>query len=318
MIKASNRLEARVVPKNAKQRLLKNIWDYREMYLLAIPAIVYVFIFSYMPMYGIIIAFQDAKLANGFGASQWLGLYHFKRFFQGIYFERLIVNTLEVSIWSHIGGMPVALTFALLLHNSTNQKIKKFSQSLTYVPSLLSMVLVMTITNLFISRQGGLVNLMFARWGLPTFDPYAMPEAVIPIYVFTGIWQSTGSGCIIYLGALASVDEEMVEAARIDGASKLRIIWSIQLPSILPTLVTMLILNMGSIFSVGAEKMLLIQTPLNMKKSEVIGTYVYKCGIADKQYGFSAAIGLFSTLINVTMVAIVNWISDRLTGYGLV
>ena len=318
MTKTINRLEPRVAPMNAKQRLLKNIWDYREMYLLAIPAIVYVFIFSYIPMYGIIIAFQDAKLANGFGASQWLGLYHFKRFFTGIYFERLIVNTVEISLWAHLFGMPVALSFALLLHNSTNQKIKKFSQSLTYIPSLLSMVIVMTIVNLFIARNGGLVNILFANWGLPTFDPYAMEEAVIPIYILSGVWQSTGSGCIIYLGALSSVDEEMIEAARIDGASKLRIIFSIQLPTILPTLVTMLILNMGSIFSVGAEKMLLIQTPLNMKKSEVIGTYVYKCGIADKQYGFSAAIGFFSTIINVTMVAIVNFISDKLTGYGLV
>ena len=318
MIKASNRLEPRAVPKTATQRLLKNIWDYREMYLLAIPAIVYVFIFSYMPMYGIIIAFQDAKLANGFGASQWLGLYHFKRFFNGIYFERLMVNTITTSIWAHLGGMPVALAFALLLHNSTNLKIKKFAQSLTYIPSLLSMVIVMTIVNLFIARNGGLVNILFANWGLPTFDPYAMEGAVIPIYVFSGIWQSTGSGCIIYLGALASVDEEMVEAARIDGASKLRIIFSIQLPSILPTLVTMLILNMGSIFTVGAEKMLLIQTPLNMKTSEVIGTYVYKCGIADKQYGFAAAIGMFSNIINVSMVAIVNWIADRITGMGII
>ena len=318
MIKASNRLSDRPVPKTARQRLVKNIWDYREMYLLAIPAIVYVFIFSYMPMYGIIIAFQDAKLANGFGASQWLGLYHFKRFFNSIYFERLIINTVEISLWAHLFGMPVSLGFALLLHNSTNQKIKKFSQSLTYIPSLLSMVIVMTIVNLFIARNGGLINILFANWGLPTFDPYAMEEAVIPIYLLSGIWQNTGHGCLIYLGALSSVDEEMVEAARIDGASKLRIIFSIQLPSILPTLVTMLILNMGSIFSVGAEKMLLIQTPLNMKKSEVIGTYVYKCGIADKQYGFAAAIGMFSTMINVTMVAIVNWISDKLTGYGLV
>ncbi len=318
MIKPRNALADRYVPKTAGQRLLKNIWDYREMYLLAIPAIVYVFIFSYMPMYGIVIAFQDAKLANGFGASQWLGLYHFKRFFNSIYFERLIVNTLNTSIWSHIGGMPVALAFALLLHNSTNQKIKKFSQSLTYIPSLLSMVIVMTIVRLLINRNGGLVNILFANWGLPTYDFFSMESAVIPIYVLSGIWQSTGSGCIIYLGALASVDEEMVEAARIDGASKLRIIFSIQLPSILPTLVTMLILNMGSIFSVGAEKMLLIQNPLNVKTSEVIGTYVYKCGIADTQYGFSAAIGMFSNVINVTMVALVNWISDRLTGMGIV
>lgn len=318
MIKASNRLEARVVPKTAKQRLLKNIWDYREMYLLALPAILHVLIFSYLPMYGIVIAFQDAKLANGFGASQWLGLYHFKRFFNGMYFERLIVNTFSTSFWAHVGGMPVALTFALLLHNSTNQKIKKFSQSLTYIPSLLSMVLVMTIVGLFIDRRGGLVNILFRQWGLPAIDFYALPEAVIPIYVFSGIWQNTGSGCIIYLGALASVDEEMVEAARIDGASKLRIIFNIQLPSILPTLVTMLILNMGTIFTVGTEKMLLIQTPLNTKKSEVIGTYVYKCGIADTQHGFAAAIGMFSNIINVTMVAIVNWISDRITGMGII
>ncbi len=318
MIKASNRLADRPVPKTAGQRLLKNIWDFREMYILVIPAIIYVFIFNYIPMYGIVIAFQDAKLAKGFGASEWMGLYHFKRFFNGIYFERLMLNTFNTSIWSHIFGMPVSLGFALCLHNATNKHLKKFSQSMTYFPSLLSMVLVMTIVKLFIDRNGGLINFLFFQWGLPQVDFFALPEAVIPIYVISGVWQGTGSGCIIYLGALAGVDEEMVEAARIDGASKLRIIWSIQLPSILPTLVTMLILNMGSIFSVGAEKMLLLQTPLNMKTSEVIGTYVYKCGIMDAQYGFSAAVGIFSNIINVTMVAIVNWISDRITGMGLI
>lgn len=318
MIKASKTPTNQPALRTANQRLTKKIWDFREMYLLIIPAVIFLIIFHYIPLYGIIIAFQDAQIAKGFGASEWIGLYHFKRFFNGIYFERLVTNTLNTSLWSHIFGMPIALSFALCLHNSTNKYIKKFSQSMTYIPSLLSMVLVITILRLFVNREGGLINVLFNQWGLPLIDFFAMPGAVIPMYVITGVWSGVGSGCIIYLGALAGVDEEMVEAARIDGASKMRIIFNIQLPSILPTLVTMLILNMGSMFSVGAEKMLLLQTPLNMKTSEVIGTYTYKAGIVDAQYGFSGAVGIFSNIINVTLVAITNFISDKITGYGLI
>ena len=318
MIKASNKLSDISVPKTARQRLLKNIWDYREMYLMALPAIIFVFVFSYIPMYGIIIAFQDAQLAKGYGASEWMGLYHFKRFFNGIYFERLITNTFSISLWAHIFGMPVALSFALCLHNSTNPRIKKAAQTLTYLPSLLSLVVVITILRIFVNKDGGLINIMLHQWGIPAIDFMGEPDAVIPMYVISGVWQSTGSGCIIYLGALAGVDEEMTEAARIDGASKLRIIFSIQLPSILPTLVTMLILNIGSMMSVGSDKLLLLQTPLNITKSEVISTYVYQAGVVEAQYGFSAAVGLFNTLINVTLVAIANFVADKVTGYGLV
>lgn len=318
MIKASKKPTNQPVLKTANQRLVKNIWDYREMYLMAIPAIIFVFVFSYIPMYGIIIAFQDAQLAKGFGASEWIGLYHFKRFFNGIYFERLITNTLNISIWAHIFGMPVALGFALCLHNSTNKHIKKASQSLTYLPSLLSLVVVVTIIRIFVNKEGGLINILLNQFHMPPIDFMAMPEAVVPMYIISSVWQSTGSGCIIYLGALSGVDEEMVEAARIDGASKLRIIFSIQLPSILPTLVTMLILNIGSMMSVGADKLLLLQTDLNTETSEVISTYVYKSGIVEAQYGFSAAVGLFNTIINVTLVAIANFVSDKITGYGLV
>lgn len=317
MIKANKIAKTRPVSKTEGERLVKRIWDYREMYLMLIPSLIYVFIFSYIPMYGIIIGFQDMKLGDVYGQSTWVGLYHIKRFFEGIWIETLLRNTLILTAIGALLGIPLNLGLALLLHNSTNKHIKKLVQSITYVPNLLSLVLIIGILNLFVDREGGLINIVRQLMGYPKFDFYASVDAFLPMYILSGIWQGTGAGAIIYIGALAGVDEEMVEAARIDGASKLRIIWNIQLPSIKPTLVTMMIMNFGHVFAVGADKILLMQSPLNVDISEVISTYIYQSGIVQARYSFSTAVGLFQNVCNIIMLAIVNFVADKFTGMGI-
>lgn len=317
MIKANKIAKTRPVSKTEGERLVKRIWDYREMYLMLIPSLIYVFIFSYIPMYGIIIGFQDMKLGDVYGQSTWVGLDHIKRFFEGIWIETLLRNTLILTAIGALLGIPLNLGLALLLHNSTNKHIKKLVQSITYVPNLLSLVLIIGILNLFVDREGGLINIVRQLMGYPKFDFYASVDAFLPMYILSGIWQGTGAGAIIYIGALAGVDEEMVEAARIDGASKLRIIWNIQLPSIKPTLVTMMIMNFGHVFAVGADKILLMQSPLNVDISEVISTYIYQSGIVQARYSFSTAVGLFQNVCNIIMLAIVNFVADKFTGMGI-
>lgn len=317
MIKANKIAKTRPVNKTEGQRLVKRVWDYREMYLMLIPSLIYVFIFSYIPMYGIIIGFQNMRLGDAYGQSAWVGLYHLKRFFEGIWIESLLRNTLIITAIGALLGIPFNLGFALLLHNSTNKYIKKIVQSLSYIPNLLSLVLIVGILNLFVDREGGLINIVRQMMGLKNIDFFASIDAFLPMYFISGIWQSTGAGAIIFIGALAGVDEQMVEAARIDGASKWRIIWHIQLPSIKPTVVTMMIMSFGNVFAVGADKVLLMQTPLNEEISEVISTYIYKSGIVGAQYSFTTAVGLFQNVCNIAMLAIVNFIADKLTGMGI-
>ena len=300
-------------------RVAKDLWRDRMLYLFLLPAILVVFIFSYIPMYGVLMGFQDVKIGDSFGTSEWIGLYHFWRFFKGNFINIILKNTAVIAIATSLFSIPCALTLALMLHNSTNPVIKKLCQSATYIPHLLSTVIVVSILRLFVNREGGLINILLVNvFQTEAIDFFAEPAAFVPMYVISGIWSSCGYNAVVYIGALASVDEEMVEAARIDGASKLQIIWHIQLPSIRHTVVTMLILSMGNLFAVGTDKVLLMQTDLNQPASETIGTYVYKAGVGNAQYGFSTAVGLFQNLINVTMMLLVNKIGDKLADTSII
>ena len=300
-------------------RVAKDLWRDKVLYLFLLPAIVLVVVFSYIPMYGVLIAFQDVKIGDTFGAGEWMGLYHFQRFFKSIWLEILLKNTVVISIVSYVFGWICNMGLALLLHNATNVKIRKLAQSITYIPNLLSTVIVIAILRLFVEREGGLINVLLTKvFETKAYDFFAEPDAFLPMYIISSIWANCGAGAVVYIGALASVEEEMVEAARIDGASKLQIIWYIQLPSIRNTIITMLIMNMGRLFAVGADKVLLMQTDLNLEASEVISTYIYKAGVGSAQYGFSSAIGLFQNVINVTMMLIVNFISDKLADTSII
>ena len=255
MINVNKALKNRPIPKTEGQRLAKRVWDYREMYLLLLPSIIYVIIFHYIPMYGVIIGFQDMKIGDVYGTSTWVGLYHIKRFLKSIYLWPMLRNTLAISSLSIFLGLPITLLFAVMLHNCSNKFIKKSVQTITYVPHLLSLVVIISILRLFVASDSGLINIVRYKLGLPNIDFFSKPEYFLPMHYISGVWQSLGSSAIIFLGALSGVDEEMMEAARIDGANKARIIWSIQLPSILPTIVTVTVMNFGGILNTGVDKM---------------------------------------------------------------
>lgn len=297
---------------NVQTRFLrKEIWRHRELYLFILPGFVALLIFSYGPMYGIVTAFQDVKFGRGYGMNDWVGLYHFKRFFNSTWFGTVMKNSISVSFLLHFLQLPLEVALALMLHNCNKTVLKKTAQMTSYLPHLLSTVVVVSIINVFCAGDYGLINILLQNAGHSRISFFGSPGWVYPLYLISDIWKQTGYGAVVYMGALSSVDEELMEASRIDGASRLQGIWYIQIPSILPTIVTMLIMGMGQLFAMGADKMLLLQTDLNLSASEIISTYVYKVGIMQSQYGFSAAVGLFQNIINVTLLLTVNWISKK-------
>lgn len=305
--------------KKKKRALLrKELWRHRELFLLMLPALVIITIFTYGPMPGVLMAFQDAKIGVPILKNEWVGFKHFIRLFNGHWFPIAIKNTVIISFLQTIACWPFPIVLALLLHNSTNTKIKKVTQMVTYIPHLLSMVVVVSILNVFCSGESGLINILLIKLGMERINFFGSPDWVRPLYIISYIWVEIGYGAIIYMGALSTVDEEQIEAAQIDGANKLQCIWHIQLPTILPTIATMLILNVGKMFNVGADKMLLMQTDLNLSASEILSTYTYKMGFQSYQYGFSTAIGLFQGIINLILLLSVNKISKKLTDVSVI
>lgn len=291
--------------------------DYYQIYLLMLPAIVFIAIFCYYPMYGAQIAFRDYKFKLGFWGSEWVGLKHFIRYITGANFWQLFRNTLFLSLYSLVAGFPVPIILAFLLNEMKNQTFKRVVQMLTYIPHFMSTVAVCGLILLFLKRDTGLINQIIVLFGGEARNFIAEPGAFRTIYVLSGVWQGAGWGSIIYLAALSAVDAEIIEAAKIDGTNRIQKIWYIDFPSILPTIVILLILNCGSLLSVGYEKVLLLQNNLNMDTSDVISTYVYRIGIQDAQYSFSTAIGLFNSVVNIIVLIIVNAIAGKVGNTSL-
>ena len=294
----------------------KKIWKYRAYYVLMLPAIIYVAIFCYGPMYGIQIAFKDFKPVLGYDGSPWVGLKHFINFFGGANFWRLIRNTLYITTYSLIVGFPIPIILALLL-NEVKEKVRKPVQTILYAPHFISVVVMVGILNLVFSPTFGIVNNVIEMLGGERTYFMVEPSAFRHIYVWSGIWQKMGWNAVIYIAALSTVDEELHEAARIDGASRLQRIWYINIPTILPTILILLIMQIGSIASVGYEKIYLLQNDLNVEVAEVISTYVYKRGIVNTNYSFSTAVGLFNNLINVLFLFVANFFAKKTTDTSL-
>ncbi len=290
----------------------KNIWKHREFYVLLIPAIVFAFIFQYIPMYGITMAFKNVKLGQGYGGT-WVGLANFKRIFATNQFWKIVRNTLTINFSVLLVTVPVPIILAVLLHNCPFQGIKKFTQTSTYLPYLVSMVVVVSLMNVFCNGEFGLINILLSKMGKDRIAFFGDPDWVIPLYVISALWQSSGYNAIIYLAALTSIDHSVLEASKIDGASKLKKIWYIDLPMIKPTIVTMLLLNLGRIMTLSSvDKILLMQTPLNISVAETLGTYVYKTGVVNAQYGFSTAVGLLNNVCNLIILFTANWLSKKI------
>lgn len=299
------------------RRFLLHLKKYYQLYLLALPAVLYLFIFNYIPMYGAQIAFRDYKAAAGITGSQWVGLKHFSRFLGSHQFKRVFSNTLILSFQQLVISFPFPILLALMLNQVSSRFFKKTVQTVTYAPHFISIVVLVGMLNLFLSPNTGLVNTVVKQMGGEPVFFMGTPEWFRPIYILSSIWQSTGWGSVIYLATLSSVDPGLYEAARIDGCSRFGLIRYVDLPALAPTIVMMLIMSLGTIMDIGFQKAFLMQNPLNAATSQIISTYVYEVGLMDAQFSYSTAIGLFNSVINVVMLLIVNKAAKKLSGTGL-
>ena len=291
----------------AKFEILQN-WG---LYLLLLPTLLYVIIFHYGPMYGVLIAFKDFSAGLGIMGSKWVGFKHFTKFLGSYNFWSLLKNTLTLSVYSLIAGFPIPIIFALFLNYVGNRKLQKSIQTISYAPHFISTVVLVGMLSVFLSPSTGLVNILLRTLGLTPVLFMGSAPLFKHIYVWSGIWQGTGWASIIYIASLAGISPELHEAAIVDGANKLRRIWHIDIPGIMPTAITLLILNTGSIMSVGFEKAFLMQNSLNLESSEIISTYVYKVGLLGAQFSYSSAVGLFNSVVGFILIIAVNYISKK-------
>ena len=291
-----------------------------QLYLFLVIPIVLVFIFNYIPMAGIQLAFKKYNMNLGIMGSPWIGFDNFKKFFRNYQFWRLLKNTLTLSLYGMLAGFPIPIMLALLLNSMNNLKYKKFIQTVTYMPHFISTVVMVGLIIQVFNPRIGLYGIIYsAVTGNNAPDVLGSASAFPHLYVLSGVWQSMGWNSIIYMAALAGVDAELHEAAQMDGASKFQRILHIDLPYILPTAIMLLILNAGSIMNIGFEKAFLMQNNLNLRSSEVISTYVYKMGLesATGDYGYATAIGLFNSVINFILIVSVNAVSKKVTEQSL-
>ena len=295
----------------------RELFRHRTLYLMTVPALIFFLIFSYIPMAGVQIAFRKYNIRGGIWHSPWVGWDNFSRFFNSYMFERVLVNTLTLSFYGLIAGFPLPILFALCLNVMRSQRFKKAVQMVTYAPHFISVIVLCGMVRLFLSPVSGIVNVAIVALGGERINFMAEPGMFRHIYVWSDVWQNTGWGAIVYLAALSGISPELYEAARVDGANRHHIIRYIELPGILPTIIIMLLLKLGSIMNVGFQKAFMLQTTANSTTSEIIATYVYKIGLTRAQYSFSAAIGLFNTAINIALLCFSNGVSKRLTETSL-
>lgn len=301
-----------------KQRHWRNVWHHREFYMFLLPAVVLGLIFLYYPMYGVTLAFKDLKMGQTLTEGKWVGLKHFKNLFATNQFAEILWNTISLNFLVLVVSIPLPLILAVVMHNSPSKKLKSFCQTTTYLPYMVSMVVVVTLLNTFFSNSYGLINTLRENAGKEPIKFFEETGWFVPMYLISAVWQSAGYNSIVYLAALSSVDQSVVEAATIDGATKLQRMWHIDLKLIMGTVITMFLLNIGAIMGLSImEKVLLMQNPANLQVSETIGTFVYKMGIENAMYGFSTAVGVFNTIVNLTILFISNKVTKKLTGQGL-
>lgn len=296
-----------------KRKIKSNI----PLYVLLFPSIILLIMFAYIPMLGLVIAFKDYSPANGILNSPWVGFKYFTQFFNSVQFGTTMMNTLKISIYSILVGFPLPILLALLCNQLRAGKFKKVFQVTTYLPHFISTMVMCGIIILFLSPNSGLIANIFRTLGWTMPNLLSKPDSFAGVYVWSDVWQHIGWDSIIYLAALSAIDPTYYEAATMDGASRMQKILNIDLPLLLPTAMILLILRAGSLLSIGFEKVLLLQNPLNLAGSEVISTYVYKVGMQNFQYSYSTAIGLFNTVVNLIILLSVNWFSKRYTKTGL-
>lgn len=303
-----------------KQKVKNNLFYMRKnylLYLLVLPAIVLTFIFKYVPIYGLLIAFKNYNPLQGIIGSEWVGLEHFTRFLSSPNFMILLVNTLKLSVYGLLLGFFPPIILAISFNLLASDKLKKRLQLILYAPNFISVVIIVGMIFLFFSNKGP-VNHIYEFFTGKTVPFLTEPDFFRPLYIFSGIWQGIGWSLILYTATLSNVSPELIDAAKIDGANILQRIWHVDIPAIKPVMVISFILAAGGIMSVGYEKAYLMQTTMNLPSSEIIATYVYKVGLQSGDYSYSTAVGLFNSLINLILIIAVNQTVKKLNdGEGL-
>lgn len=294
--------------------IIKNNW---QLYLLVLPAIIYFFIFEYMPMYGVQIAFKKYQVSKGIWGSEWVGLKHFKDFFNAYYFKRLLANTLLLNVYYLLWSFPIPIILAILLNRIRNDKTKRFIQTSIYMPHFISTIVLAGMTYIFLSPSSGIFNVVRGMLGLEVVDYMSKYTAFRTIYIVSSIWRGAGYSSILFIACLTSVDTALYEAADIDGASVWHKIWYIDIPTLLPTAMMTMILKMGSMLSSNTDLALALQTPGNIATSDIIGVYVYNVGLGNGQFSYTSAIGLFTNVINFIMIITFNKISKKIGQIGM-
>lgn len=303
---------------NGFENIIKSITKHYQLYIFLLPAVIWYVTFAYAPIYGLQIAFKNYNPALGFTRSSWIGFKYFRSFFRSYYFWPVIRNTLALSFYSLLAGFPFPIILALMLNEVQQLRYKKFVQTVTYAPHFISTVVLVGMIYIFLTPRTGLIPIFLRALGFDASkNMLSDPSSFRHVYVWSGIWKSTGWSSIIYLAALSSVDPSIYEAAIIDGASRIQRIRHVNIPAIIPTITILLILNAGSIMSVGFEKVFLLQNELNNETSEVISTYIYKRGLIKADFSFSSAVGLFNNVINFIVLVSVNAATRRLSETSL-
>lgn len=287
-----------------------------QAYLMVLPSIVLIFIFAYIPMYGILMAFENYRPQLGVLGSKWVGLYHFKDFLTSPHSLNVIRNTLFISVYSLLVGFPCPILLALLLNEVRCQAYKRTVQTISYMPYFISNVVICGMIKSFMAYDG-VFNQIGAVFGMAPKSFLSDPALFPSVIVFSDLWQSIGWNSIIYMAALAGIDPDLYEAAHIDGCGRLRQMWHITLPGIVPTMVTLLILSIGGLLSANSDKILLLYSPLTYETGDVIGTFIYRRGLQGGDFSYSTAVGLFQTVINFLLLIFANWFSNKTTETSL-
>lgn len=299
-----------------KKRLAYDLKRNGSLYLLMLPVLAFYVIFCYVPMYGAIIAFMDYTPARGILGSKWVGLAHFRDFFGSYYFFRLLKNTLVISLSTLVVTFPASVIFALLLNEVRSKYFAKTIQTITYMPHFISLVVLCGLVTNFTSADG-IINDLIAFFGGQRVTMLNEPKYFVPIYVLSTLWQDLGWNSIIYLAALAGVDQQLYEAAYLDGAGRFRQTIYVTIPSIMPTIVIMLILAIGNALTIGYEKIILLYSPVTYETGDIIASFVYRKGLQDSQYSYSTAVGLFNSVVSFALVVTANCISSKYQNVSL-
>nr|WP_246183135.1 ABC transporter permease subunit [Paenibacillus methanolicus] len=301
-------------PSAAALRSLRKHW---QLYLIVVPPILFFLVFKYYPMLNAVLAFKDYNVTKGIWGSPWVGFRHFRLFFENPIFWTLIKNTVVLSGYLLLAGFPIPILLALMLNEVRAGRFKRFVQLVTFAPYFISTVVMVSIIMLFLAPRLGFANVALNYFGLESINFLGEPGMFRSIYVWSDIWQTAGYTAVIYLAALAGIDPTLYEAAKVDGASRWQKIFHVDLPGLLPTIVIVLILNVGNVMAIGFEKVYLLQNPLNLVNSEIISTYVYSIGLLNANYSFATAVGLFNSVINLILLVAVNSLAKKLANNSL-